>query len=159
MKANKIPVCPGLTKLGLQVWEEQLWVRADGEQCQGAIKAGIAFIGSAGCCDAVQGLDVGLRNADVDSGKVRQMKMCPSSVNSDMRQRLHDLNKSWKEVLQKEDSSHHHEPTEEQHQPNRKGSSFADSMDLTAAVHSYTQHGGFISPFDIFAFQSVRQEG
>lgn len=37
--------------------------------------------------------------------------------------------------------------------------SFADSMDLTAAVHSYTQHGGFISPFDIFAFQSVRQEG
>lgn len=33
-----------------------------------------------------------------------------------------------------------------------------DSMDLTAAVHSYTQHGCFIIPFDIFAFQHVRQE-
>lgn len=37
--------------------------------------------------------------------------------------------------------------------------SVGDSMYLTAAVHSYTQQGCFIIPFDIFAFQRVRQEG
>lgn len=37
--------------------------------------------------------------------------------------------------------------------------SVGDSMYLTATVHCYTQHGCFIIPFDIFAFQRVRQEG
>lgn len=37
--------------------------------------------------------------------------------------------------------------------------SVGDGMYLTATVHSYTQHGCFIIPFDIFAFQQVRQEG
>lgn len=31
-------------------------------------------------------------------------------------------------------------------------------MNLTAAVHSYTQHGCFIIAFDIFVFQRVGQE-
>lgn len=34
-----------------------------------------------------------------------------------------------------------------------------DCVYLTATVHSYTKHSCFIIPFDIFAFQEVRQEG
>lgn len=30
--------------------------------------------------------------------------------------------------------------------------SVGDSMNLTAAVDSYTQHSGFILPFEVFAF-------
>lgn len=37
--------------------------------------------------------------------------------------------------------------------------SVGDGMYLTAAVHSYTQHGCFIAPIDVFAFKRVRQEG
>lgn len=36
--------------------------------------------------------------------------------------------------------------------------SVGDSMYLTAAVYSNTQQGCFIIPFDIFAFQQIRQE-
>lgn len=41
-----------------------------------AAAAGRGFTGSAGCWDAaLGGLDVGLRTADVDSGKVSHVKM------------------------------------------------------------------------------------
>lgn len=33
------------------------------------------------------------------------------------------------------------------------------SMDLTATVYSYAQHGCFIPPLQTFAFHRVRQEG
>lgn len=34
-----------------------------------------------------------------------------------------------------------------------------DGVDLTAAVHCYTQHGCLIIPFDVSAFHRVGQEG
>lgn len=35
---------------------------------------------------------------------------------------MYDLNKSWKKGLQQEEDAHHHEATDEQHQPDRKPS-------------------------------------
>ena len=95
-------------------------------------------------------------------------------------------------MLQEQDGSHHHEATEEQHQPDREGSwdsedtgrertkegegktilltmlnqcyqfkpltSVSYRVHLTAAVHSHTQHGCLVVPFEALAFGSVRQE-
>lgn len=105
-------------------------------------------------------------------------------LNSDTMENLElALKKSWEEVLQEEDDSHHQEATQHQHQPDGEppckhrsisspsGPCSADGgastgltgvghgVYLAAAVHSYAQHGRFIVPSEVFAVERVGQEG
>lgn len=71
------------------------------------------------CCGVLGHLDVGLT----------MMMMMMSKGTSKLHQTLMvcDLNKSWKEILQEEDHSYHHESTGEEHQPEREVSCRANT--------------------------------